>query len=279
MSRSLATRYRKLRRQFGLSPAPEEVRVEDRIGEGARSQTIPTNVFHTVKSRLTHPMHQRSIEAFRNRNPGFSFRVFDDQATDDYMRQEWSEHPIFDVYRKALIGQLRADIFRYCIVFDRGGYYFDFNKSSETPLTELHSPVSEALITYERNVSLFPAPSEIRSVLDDPLRNVVQWGFGFRPRHGILGQAIDRIVELAPYFENQVFAFPKEAVLALSGPGLFTDAVRSWALSHGVEGITQAGVEFGNTGPFRLRGARITQRRSLHYSELRNAPILTSESP
>ena len=248
--------------------------MHDRVRSGSREQAIPPVVFHTAKSRFTHPLHYRSIEKFRDANPQLTFLVFDDDATTRYMEDRWSNHPIVDVYRRGLIGQLRADIFRYCIVYDKGGYYFDFNKSSEQPLESLHPPECEALISYERNVSLFPASPRVRDSLDDPLRNVLQWGFGFRPEHPVLKTAIDTIVELAPYFAGQTFAFPKEAVLAFTGPGLFTYAVREWVAQSGTEGITQAGEEFGNTGPFRLRGSRIEMRKSAHYSQLRDAPIL-----
>lgn len=274
MSRSIGTSYRKLRRRLGLSADPALVEVPDRIRSSQRYQAIPPIVYHTTRSRLAHPLHHRSIESFRDRNPELSFLIFDEEATNRYMKTEWSKRPIYDVFSRGLVGQLRADIFRYCIIFERGGYYFDFNKSSEAPLQNLHPPDAEAMVSYERNVSLFPANSAIRDTVADPLGSIVQWGFGFRPQHPALSRVIDRIVELAPYFSGRSFAFPKEAVLALTGPGAFTAAVRSWVEDNGLKGISEAGVEFGNSGPFRLRGSRIELKKSPHYSRLRNAPIL-----
>lgn len=275
MARSFGTFYRKFRRGLRLNPEPSLIEVPDRIRSGHRTQLIPPTVYHTAPSRLTHPLHHRSIESFRDLNPTMSFLVFDDEATNRYMESEWSEHPIYDVYSRCLVGQMRADIFRYCIVFDRGGYYFDFNKSSEFPLESLHPADAEAVISYERNVSLLPAKPAIRDTVFDPLANILQWGFGFSPKNPALKRVIDWIVDLAPYFAGRTFAIPKDAVLAFTGPGAFTAAMRLWIEENGLSGISEAGVDFGNSGPFRLRGSSIELKKSPHYSQFRNAPILS----
>ena len=53
------------------------------------------------------------------------------------------------VYQMSKFGQMRVDIFRYCILFERGGYYFDISKAYSESLDNLSNPNTEAVISYE----------------------------------------------------------------------------------------------------------------------------------
>ena len=72
------------------------------------------------------------------------------------MRDNWQKNNIYEIYQKAKFGQIKADIFRYCILYDRGGYYFDISKGCKMPLTELHHKDTEALLCNEPQYSTTP---------------------------------------------------------------------------------------------------------------------------
>ena len=52
----------------------------------------------------------------------------------EYMENNWKNNEIYEVFKNSLIGPLKTDIFRYCILFDKGGYYFDISRSCKIPL-------------------------------------------------------------------------------------------------------------------------------------------------
>jgi len=274
MARSLSTVIRKLLRFAKGKRSSDLVYPPDQTGSGCRHQAIPPIVYHTAESRGIHPQHAKSLEEFRVQNRELSFVLFDGAARDSYMQEHWSNHPIYDVYRRALFGQMRADIFRYCIVFERGGYYFDYNKGCSVPLTSLHEPDAEGLITAESNyVTLFPH-ADAATHLSHPFNLYAQWGFGFRPEHPLLETAINRIVEIEPHFRDEVFPVPKEGVLTLTATGLFTDAVRTYVSEYGAQDLTQTGTDFNGHGIFRLRGSKIALRSASHYSKQRSQLII-----
>ena len=53
------------------------------------------------------------------------------------MQERWGSHPIGDLYQRAQFGVMQADLFRYCMIHDRGGFYLDINKILIVPLRTL----------------------------------------------------------------------------------------------------------------------------------------------
>lgn len=265
-------------RVFRQATPTEFVPVSDTQGVGGRTQAIPKTVFQTADSGLVHPSHAKSIAGFRELNPELSFSLFDKPARDAYMRRKWGSDPIHDVYTRSSFGQMQADIFRYCIIFERGGYYFDFNKGCSVPLTSLHSENATGIVSYESNPELlFPNPKVAR-VVANPFNLVLQWGFGFVPQHPFLRMVINRVTEIEPYFRDRVFKNPKAALLTMSAPGVFTETFRRYVETHGLSGIEEAGIDFDGHGIFRLRGSKKTTQTVTYYGTLSSQEIVKSPS-
>lgn len=273
MARSWQTAFRKLQKKLGFGRPVELKEVQDQIGVAGRQQLIPKVVYQTAESRLVHPTHEKSILEFRRKNLDLDFVFFDSKARNKYMKETWGWHPVFSVYRDAIFGQMKADIFRYCIIFERGGYYIDFNKGIDAKITAFHQPNAEGLISYESNPELIFPGSHLVKILQKPLNLVVQWAFGFVPEHRFLGQLLEEIPQAAVAFRGQNFENPKSALLTLSATGMFTKVFREYAQVHGTETIHQAGIDFEGRGIFRLRGSKYLWRPGQHYSEQRNLPL------
>ena len=52
---------------------------------------------------------------------------------EDYMKNNWKNNSIYEVFKNSLVGPLKTDIFRYCILYERGGYYFDISRGCKIP--------------------------------------------------------------------------------------------------------------------------------------------------
>jgi len=250
------------------------INLVDRTAIKVRNQRIPSICYQTWTNEFLGRTHHSEVLKFRDINTDLSWKLFIDSEMTEYMWEHWGHHPIYSIYDKAIFGPMKADIFRYCILFDRGGYYFDISKGCKIPITSLHDPDATALISYENNECIIPPSSEFVKVSAEPSKVVLQWGFGFVAGHRILDRAIQLIVENYDIYSGRVFSSPKDAILAFSGPGLFTRAVRE-TLSIFEEGeIQEAGVDFYDGGIPALPGSNIRYFTTPHYTQFSNLPIL-----
>jgi len=251
------------------------VALEDRARlKECRAQKIPPTVVQTFASRLLSAQHHESAERFRTVNPDLEFLCFDDDGVDSYMEQAWGNHPIYGIFQKSLFPQLKSDIFRYCIIYDKGGYYCDVNKAIETQLTSLHSPEAMGLISYESNPAVIWPSGEVAEALKHPEKYVLQWAFGFAPGHPILSRALERIVDISKWVGNRSFESIRTAIVAFTGPGVFTSAVFDTVADGAFSGVEEVGVDFNGLGVIRVPGSQLTPLPGKHYSKVKNASLL-----
>lgn len=272
--RKPSIRFRKVVRSLKGEGPNARVEVLDQQACSGRPQAIPRRVFQAAKTRSVHPRHNRSLQAFRAHNRDLDFVLFNDDDCQTYMDEHWGDHPIHRVFKSALFPQMKADIFRYCIVFENGGYWVDFNKGFRGSITGLHGAESTGMISFESNPSMIFPRQEAASLVADPVHLAIQWAFGFQQKHPILGLAIERIVEIEPFFRSRTFVLPKNAILTMTGPGLFTSALRDMAEKRGLAGVTQLSTDFDGQGVFRLDGWNLSIDRGNHYARLRDKQII-----
>ena len=236
---------------------------------------IPPVVYQTLESRSLDVRHRSHSLIFREINPSLSFKLFDARQRDEYIFENWGSHEVAKIYRDSLFPVMKADIFRYCVIYDNGGYYVDATKGIFTSLRTLHSPTDAGLISYENNVAAVLPDMEVASLMKCPTQYVINWAFGFVAKHKVLELMIQNIVEYSDLFVRQTYSHPKTASLALSATGMFTKTVRDYLGKFGAKDLAQADRDFNGTGLFRLRGANNPWPPvPHHYSEARDSSIL-----
>lgn len=104
-----------------------------------RDQQIPKIVYQTFRENSFGKTHLKEIYRFHNLNPDLAFMFFDEEHRDAWMTENFRGETILDICKRSSFGPSKADIFRYCIIYKLGGYYFDISKGCTTPLTELHA--------------------------------------------------------------------------------------------------------------------------------------------
>ena len=250
------------------------IELKDSIGTTDYLGNIPANVFQTWETRmLTRRLHT-SVSKFRELNPELSFKLFDAEARDAYMEEHWSQRDIFSVYKDANFGPLKADVFRYCILFERGGFYFDISKGVSRPLREFIEPDSNELLSFEGNLSHREAPKSLDGRLKKPQHLVAQWGFGFAPGHRILELQIQFIEDNQSEFRDTMFELPKAAILAFSGPISFTESVWGSLMANKRLVLNQTNVDFNGAGIYSLPGSAGRFRQSESYVFAKKSVVL-----
>ena len=112
---------------------------------------------------------------------------------------------------------IQADLFRYWVIHDLGGFYLDINKILIVPLRSLLHQGCDELISFEGTWCPLPPPPAAASRLQHPDCLVLQWGFGFRAGHPLLASIIDAVCSHADVYASQSFHQPSEAIRSFKG--------------------------------------------------------------
>lgn len=250
----------------------------NQIAFSYRFQSIPNTVIQTWEENAFGKRHLKSINQFRKLNSDMNFELYDKYARDTYMQQFWGSHPIHQIYERAVFGALKADLFRYCIVFERGGYYFDISKGLNTSISSLHSPIVTGFISFEGNETQTQPIPGAKSKLLRPEKRVIQWGFGFAPKHEVLSILIGDIVERFPEYDGKKFAIPKIAIIELSGPAAMTRALNKYLETNSAENLAQLDVDFAGHGLYSLPGSGARHHRYPSYAKVKDSKLFSEPS-
>jgi mannosyltransferase OCH1-like enzyme len=262
------------KQKLKLTETPFQILESRTAIEQGREQKIPKTVYQTYKFNSFGKTHYKEISKFRELNRDLDFVFFDEGRQDTWMENNWLGTKIYDIYKKLKFGPARADIFRYCILYAQGGYYFDISKGCKVPLTSLHSEQSECLISYEQNEVFISPDRQIFKILYHPEKYILQWGFGFTSGHPLLKKTIDNIELDYALYKGKKFENPKTAILMFTGPGQFTKSVRQALLDYPDLCITQAGIDFNRQGIFAMKGSEARYLLSPAYANSRNSIIV-----
>ena len=217
--------------------------------------------------------HKRSLLNFRNINKNLSFKIFTNPMMEEYMLQKWGNKNIYTIFKNALIGPLKTDIFRYCILYDRGGYYFDISRACKIPLTKLHNRTSKFIITYEDTNCYIPPNNKNVFLLKRPFSHILQWGLAFEKKNKFLELLIKEISKSYPFYKNKIFENPKLAVLNFTGPGMYTKVMRDYLSKCNKNDYKELDTKFNGNGIFKLNGSQVRYHKEPSYTYLKNKKI------
>jgi len=252
--------------------------LEDRANQAEwRHPNIPGVLYQTNESALLGKTHYREVQRFRALNPEIRFEFFDQNRRDQYMHLHWQKSPLLDIYKRTLFGPVKADLFRYCILWQRGGMYCDIKSRFLVPISELLDPLAEVVIAYENRFVNVAPPISAALRLQHPQRLALQWALMVSPGHPLLRNVLDAIVDQAAGVEGIRFEHPQAAICRFTGPGCYTQALWSWvSTACDLTGIQQAGIDFEGRAEYSMPGAWSRWALNRHYSLAEHSTILAS---
>ena len=236
------------------------------------SQGIPTHVYQTWVHPKLGPTHASAISKFKHLNSSYTFWFYNSKEMDEYMRLYYDHHPIYEIYQKALFGPVKTDIWRYCILCERGGFYFDINKMVDVPLQSIVHSTDQALISYENNQlpdSILRGPERLLR----PGKLILNWGLGFVKNHPILLAVLRNIVTDYPLFKGVRFDHVKSAVLDFTGPHQLTKTIHQ-LVREGEVSMHEAGVDFEGYGNPNIKGSWVRYASLPSYSRHQGGVIV-----
>ena len=272
MTETIGYNLRKFVRKFTEFPLVE---IKDRQTQFKSNNKIPPNVYQTWESRLLGKTHAKSIQEFRENNPTLSFYLFEKEKRDDYMASNWGREDISNIYFKSIFGPMKADIFRYCILYELGGYYFDIAKGCKCPLNQLHDSNHIGVLTYEDTICYYPPNDPKLFSLIRPFNNILQWGLAFSEKNLFLENLINNICSDYKLYKDKVFNSPKTAILNFTGPGMYTKVMRNFILKNDISNMSELDIKFNNNGIFKLKGSSVRHYIVPIYTYQKNSKIVS----
>jgi len=162
--------------------------------------TIPKVIFQTWKTKNLHPNVELVRNKIQNNNPNYGMILYDDDDMDLFIKKNFDEK-IYKAYNNLYNGAAKADFWRYCILFLRGGIYLDIDADIIKSLDELINNQDKCIITREGNKGTFN-----------------NWILIFERNHPILKKTIE-------YCCHNIENKTTNDVFNLTGPGVLTKAI------------------------------------------------------
>ena len=172
--------------------------------------TIPKNIFQTHKSIKYIENNEKLLKATNSwkRFKNFNYHFYNNEECDAFIKEHYPE--VYEAYNKCPLIVMKADLWRYCIIYKYGGIYADTD-------TILHE-----------DPSMFIKSKQLVVVPENNI-HFCQWVFAAPPKSPILKSVIDLSVKRLLSMKE----IKGEHVIHYStGPGVFTDGIVVYLLER-----------------------------------------------
>ena len=169
---------------------------------------IPANLFQTWKSKTLPPYMNACVARLKRQNHEFKHFLYDDDDCRDFIA-EYFDTDVLYAFDTLLPGAYKADLWRYCILYIRGGIYLDIkyechnNFKLSTLLDKSHYVLDRkeyaepgSLLVYNGFI-VSPAKNPVlKKCIDRIVKNVTNREFGYNPLYptgpGLLGKVLGK---------------------------------------------------------------------------------------
>ena len=91
---------------------------------------IPLNIFQTWHTKHLPEHMLEAVNLIKQTNPAFTHYLFDDDDCRNFIEQYFTKD-ILNAYDALVPGAYKADLWRYCILYKKGGIYLDIKYQCE----------------------------------------------------------------------------------------------------------------------------------------------------
>lgn len=168
---------------------------------------VPLAIFQTHKTQVyvDNKLKIKNAQESWKKYDDFSYHFYDDEACEQFMREEL-DRDVYTAYMKCPLVVMKADLWRYCIIYKYGGIYADMDTVA------MRSP-SEWVSEKDNSQLIFTPENEV---------HFCQWVFAAPKGSLVLKDIIDLSVQKilnASTFDHDHF------VHEFTGPGVFSSGI------------------------------------------------------
>lgn len=107
---------------------------------------IPKRIHQTWKTKTSNPSIDVLRKTWIDHHPSFEYHYYDDIDIARFISKYFDER-VQSTFKRIRNGSLKADLFRYCVLYICGGVYIDVDISCIVPLTEVLCFEKEELVS------------------------------------------------------------------------------------------------------------------------------------
>jgi len=188
-------------------------------------QIIPRIIYRTARGR--NDLYKKAWNMTAKRNPEYRQVIYSDDDMEQFMKLH-ADPAVYNAFLRInpKYGAARADIFRYAVLFSKGGVYLDA-KSVAGRLANVIRPDDEMLLSkwpqkYGHGEWLLCAQGTRDACQNGEYQ---QWWLATRAGHPFLKTVLDDIVKRVSSYTRARYPPGKQSVIRLTGPKVFTLAV------------------------------------------------------
>jgi len=187
---------------------------------------IPKVIYRTHKNRKIIENFKEEFEITEKNTKGFKYEYFTDEECENFVKDNFSQR-VYNAYSKInpKYGACRADLFRYLLIYKKGGIYLDIKSVIVKKIDKILEKNYDKLIVQHPLPIPFVNPF---SYSFPPWGEYNQWAIVSPKGHPVLKKIIETIVyniELESMKENKSLKGGLD-VLTLTGPYMFTKIVK-----------------------------------------------------
>ncbi len=167
---------------------------------------VPRKLWFTSRSKKLTEAAEKCVESWRKHHPDWDLTLMDDHEAAAFVKTEFGGE-IWEVYRSFPLGVMRADFWRYLVVYKYGGVYADTDAECREAVDQWVGHADGLVVGLE----------------DLPF--MINWTFAAKPSHPALAKVIELVVARAR--KGWKVKSP-EFVHYHTGPELFRDGILAY---------------------------------------------------
>ena len=171
---------------------------------------IPKNIYQTHKSKEYIENNPKLLEASKSwKDSCYNYYFHTDDDRDNFMEKFLGKEN-YKYYEQLPLQVMKADFWRYCIIYEYGGLYTDTDTKCLSNLDDI--------LVGDYNLILVPEPFWNTNL-------ICQWVFAASPKHPALLLLINKILDK---LKKGIDLTDKNFVHNYTGPTIFTDSIVEW---------------------------------------------------
>ena len=201
-------------------------------GFSGRSE-IPKDIYVTWHTKKLPAKMKQNVDYIQHTHPKFKIHMYDDNDCREFIKT-YFDKDVLDAYDKLIPGAYKADLWRYCIMYQKGGIYMDiklqpvngftFDKLLDKPHYVLDRPHHKYATHLTTELETFKEQCPVKAIQNSSDKRIWKTYVGLYnafivspPKNGLMMKCIRGIVENC---KKEEYGF---SPLYISGPGLMGD--------------------------------------------------------
>jgi mannosyltransferase OCH1-like enzyme len=187
-------------------------------GMSNSSKNIPANIFQTWNSKNLPPNMKACVSRLKRQNPKFKHSLYDDDDCRNFI-VEYFDSDVVDAFDRLIPGAYKADLWRYCVLYIKGGIYIDIkfeccegftceellDKSHYVLDRQEHAEPGNSLVY--NGVMVSPSNNPVLlTCIKRIVSNVQNQEFGYNPLYptgpGLLGEVLGKNTDIDLSFSS-----------------------------------------------------------------------------